>query len=216
MSQTQSTQRQPRPESGYRRDNWWGDNDVDDDRGTGHDPEEFEYRRERAEWVAHDILKQTGELVCPIALNGDPDRMAALFEWLERGEARTGHNPDALHTDNRKVEISEPDVFVPLETSTEYGGRPLVYGQRPHRTRHNPEHGYIVGPQILDRPTDEFLEIVYLVLDHLENAVGLTADEREVLERDARRLKESGDRGDEDVLATIIHDATSEQSILED
>jgi len=57
-----------------------------------------------------------------------------------------------------------------------------------------------------------------MVLDHLQtdDSSGLSQRERDKLERDARRLKQSGDRRDTDVLATIIEDATSEGPILED
>jgi len=219
MSQSRPPEHQQSADGAeYATHDWWGDNDVDEDSSTGHDPEEFHYYRERAQWVAHDILKQTGELVCPVALNAEPDRLAALFEWLEHGEAETGHDPTAMHHENGKVELTEPEMFMPLETSEDYGGRPLEYGQRPHRNRYNPEHGYIVGPQILDRSEDEFMAITNMVLDHLQtdDSSGLSQRERDKLERDARRLKQAGDRRDTDVLATIIEDATSEGPILED
>lgn len=218
MSQSKSrAKHQQSAEQGaeYATHDWWGENDVEDDQTTGHDPDEFEYKRERAEWVAHDILKQTGTLVCPIALNAEPDRMASLFEWLETGEAKTGHDPGSIHTENKRVELTEPEVFVPLQTREEYGGKTKEYGQRPSRSRYNPEHGYIVGPQILDRSTEEFMDIVELVLGHMvaDTDIGLSERERDRLERDARRLKESGDRRDTDVLATILEDALTEGPI---
>ena len=219
MSHSQSPEHQQSADGAqYAAHDWWGENDTEENRATGHDPEDFHYHRERSQWVAHDILKQTGELVCPIALNAEPDRIAALFEWLEEGKAKTGHDPTAMHHENGKVELTEPEMFVPLETSEEYGGRTLEYGQRPHRNRYNPEHGYIVGPQILDRPEEEFMEIARMVLDHLQtdDSSGLSQRERDKLERDARRMKQAGDRRDTEVLATIIEDATSEGPILED
>lgn len=213
MSQSLTRPEQQQSSSGaeYAAYDWWGDNDTADEQPTGHDPEQFNYDRERAEYVAHSLLKQTGNLVCPIALNAPPDRLAALFEWLRNGEARTGHDPDALHGDNELVELTEPEEYLPLQTSDEYGGKPLEYGQRTKRSRYNPEHGYIVGPQILDRPEDEFMEITGFVLDHLstDGEQGLSKRERDKLERDAQRLKQTGDRRDTDILATIIHDATS-------
>ncbi|EMA45245.1 hypothetical protein [Halobiforma nitratireducens] len=204
-----------RPDSEYRRDDWWGDNDVDDDRATGHDPEDFEYKRERAEYVAHSILRQTGTLVCPIALNAEPDRLASLFEWLETGEAETGHDPTAIHQEQQKVELTEPEVYVPLQTTREFGGKPREYGQRPKRSRYNPEHGYIVGPQILDRPEEEFMQIVEYVLDHMvaDDDIGLSQAERDRLEHDARRLKQNGDYRDTDALATILEDALTDGPI---
>jgi len=218
MSQSRPPEHQQSAEGAqYAAHDWWGDNETDEEPTTGHDPEDFHYHRERAQWVAHDILKQTAELVCPIALNAEPDRLAALFEWLETGEAETGHDPTAMHHENEKVELTEPEMFVPLETSEEYGGKPLEYGQRPHRNRFNPEHGYIVGPQILDRSEDEFMAITNMVLDHLraDTSSGLSQRERDKLERDARRMKQAGNRRDTDVLATIIEDATSEGPICE-
>ncbi|ELZ05729.1 hypothetical protein [Natrialba aegyptia] len=216
MSQSQQSEHQ---QSGaqYADHDWWGNNDVDDESTTGHDPAEFHYKRERAQWVAHDILKQAATLACPIALNADPNRLASLFEWLENGTARTGHDPDAMHTDNEVVELTDPEIYMPLQTSEDYGGRPLEYGQRPSRSRINPEHGYIVGPQILDMAEDEFLAIIDMVLDHLvaDSAIGLSKRERDKLARDSRRLKQAGDRRDTDVLATIIHDATSDGPIIE-
>jgi len=60
-------------------------------------------------------------------------------------------------------------------------------------------------------------EITNMILDHLQtdDSSGLSQRERDKLERDARRLKQAGDRRDTDVLATIIEDATSEGPILD-
>lgn len=211
MSQSQQQSSSP-----YRRDDWWGHNEVETDRPTGHDPAEFHYHTERTQWIVHDILKSVATLCCPIALNAAPYNPPELWTWLKSGNPETAvdHDPTARHYERAVVELTEPEFWLPLETSENYCGRPLEYGQRTHRTRYNPEHGYPVGPQLLDVDYETFLEVTNMVLDHLVavKEIGLSKRERDTLERDARRMKQAGDRHDDEILATIIRDATGQRS----
>ncbi|MFP8891827.1 hypothetical protein ACLI4U_18955 (plasmid) [Natrialbaceae archaeon A-CW2] len=211
MSQSQTAQQSP-----YPREDWWGDNDTAEEQ-----PEEetihWDYETERAQWIAHSLLKDTAVLACPIALNADPNRPAALWEWLEHGEASTGHDPTAMHKTNEIIELTDPKLWLPLESQETIAGKPIEYGQNRHRVRYNPEHGYPVGPQIMDRPHGDFMQVVRAMLEHCATTkgVGLSQRECDKLERDADRMKQAGDRRDTDILATIIKDATGDGPVLE-
>ncbi|MFD1527501.1 MULTISPECIES: hypothetical protein [Halobacteriales] len=182
-------------DSPYRRDSWVGEDETD--RPRGHDPAEFDYHAERAAHVAHQYLKETSQrLLCPITLNADPGA------------------DESIHDANHAVELSEPEVHLPLQTSEEYGGKPLEYGQNPNRVRYNPEYGYIVGPQIPDRPTPQFMSVLDDLLEHWRDELDLRDGEVDKLRRDGHRLKQTGER-DVTIVATLVEDVTSDEPLIE-
>ncbi|WP_254810717.1 hypothetical protein [Natronosalvus amylolyticus] len=213
-SASASTSSSSQSSSPYPRRNWWGEDvdgtDTDTNTETS-EPQPVNYERERAAWIAHRILKETATLACPITLNEPPNNPAALWQWLEHGEADSGHDPSALHRANEVIELTDAEYWVPCEDSDD-----LANGYGPHPSRVNLEYGYIAGPQILDRPTAAFMSVVNALLDHFEWSpkVGLSSREREKLECHAERLKRNGDWRDTDVLAEIVYEATSEGAVL--
>jgi len=201
--------------SPYPRRNWWGE-DVDGTETTGHDPETYDYERQRARWLAHNLLKETGRLACPITLNAAPYNPPELWTWLESGDPYTvvDHDPTAIHTENEVIDLPDPDSWLPKQTRERYGPRPLEYGQ--DITRANPRHGYPTGPQILDRPADEFMRLCRTLLEHFETVLGLSSREREKLANYAKGLKHDPEWRDVDILERVVYEATSEGAILAD
>ena len=199
-------------ESPYRRDKWWGQSDDDDDGPTGHDPEPFDYKKERAAHVAHSYHRDRTRKLCPVTLFSTPDnRLAILFDWLEQGYSELEHDPFALHTHNHEVELTDPELHVPNDAPDWVGVE--EYGQRRHRSRFNENEGYITGPYLADLDADEFMTEVSDLLDFWGEAYNLSDDDREKLENRARRMKHQGDHRDLDILENLILEVSTSGAI---
>jgi len=200
----------------YATYNWFGDND--DQEESYDDPEDNPERNpgvggtwrpdpnDPAEIVAHQILRETGTLVCARTLyepawNGG--RMAECFAWLFEDELIDG-GQEALHHENRAVPLTDPAVKLPKRTA---GDRPDTGCER-YRRRYNPETGYLNGGEttasvLQRRPCEEFMEVVdeYLGLQPFFD------DEIEDLRQYARRLKgqqHHNGMNDEEILSRVI------------
>jgi hypothetical protein len=200
----------------YAPHNWYGDDD--DQEASYDDPEDNPERNpgvggtwrpdpnDPAEIVAHQILRETGTLLCATQLYEPPwngGRTAELFAWLFEDELIDG-GEGALHRENRPVELSDPSIKLPKQTP---GDRPDTGCER-YRRRVNPETGYINGGEstaivIQRRPCDEFMAVVdeYLGLQPLFDR------EIEDLRQYARRLKgqqHHNGMSDKDILSRVI------------
>lgn len=108
------------------------------------------------ELVAFDLLRETATMLCETTLSGPPycSDLEALCALHFEGEPVGDYDPLALHECNREVELTDPEVFAPVE------GRPSR-----HRKRYNPDTGYLTGGEttavrIKDRPHDALLRVV--------------------------------------------------------
>jgi hypothetical protein len=201
----------------YATHNWFGDDD-DPDEEAYDDPEDNPDRNpgvgghwrpdpnDPAEIVAHQVLRETGTMVCATTLYDPPwrgGRMAELFAWLFEDELIDG-GEGAMHRENRPVELTDPDIKLPKRTP---GTRPDAGCER-HRRRYNPETGYINGGEttasvIQRRPCEEFMEVV----DEYLGIQPLFGDEVEDLREYARRLKgqqHHNGMDDEEILSRVI------------
>jgi hypothetical protein len=120
------------------------------------------------------------------------------------GETIDGHG-DALHNENREVELSEPALHVPKDGGEEFGTR--EYGQFRHRRRVNEETGYVSGGEstgvwIQDRPTDEFMELVGWYLHDVRDDIPpkLRNDAKSL----AKQLKVQGETRDVDIMTRVV------------
>ena len=171
-----------------------------------------------AEWKAHQLLRETAEkhspiakyappYVCPVSDEIEAARLSTLTAWLFGGDPDAVARSDrtAMHHTNCEVEMTDPEVVVPRVSEGErFGIR--EYGQHRLRSRYDPEHGYVTGPTLGDRPADEFLELIDIVLANAAVEHGFCEDKLEKWRRDAKRMKGHSDKSDEDVLATILEE----------
>jgi hypothetical protein len=209
---------------GYRRDNFWGEiTDYDDEpepaagdygvgdgsdenpgpAGTWHpDPNDIN------EIIAHRLLRDTAKMLCsetlfvtPALEGGQVEQLCRFF--FEPAEEWREHNPEAHHTENREVELSEPELRPPTET---------VRDQR-HRVRVNDEVGYLSGGHstgvvLQDRSLEEFIAVLNLWLE------GRNADVPDSIKADARdkayRLKREGKHRDIEILTDVVEFVRSE------
>lgn len=203
------------------RDDWWGeDRDGSDDQEptAGHDTRMEGrppgYEEDLAEWKAHQILKHDAELVCPIAKFSPPDRgLEPLFAWLFDGD-HLAHDPGALHHEHCEHPVTDP-VVRPPKIHDRGDGRFLAYRQERRRCRLNSETGYVSGPYICDQSLPGFMESVRDWLGFVSISKGLSEREVDELRRDARRMKQQGDRRDVDILKVLIRDIISPEPILD-
>lgn len=193
---------------GYARHNWWGDDDSDDEpadltTATGCPG----YEEDLAQWKAHHYLKQSADLISPIALHAAPDRGWEPHLSAEGIEDAPGHDPTALHQENHEVPMREPEVYVPKRHEGTFGS--FDYRQRRYQSRSDDTYGYVSGPLIADQPTEQFLDAVryWLALRaYRRGERPEDLDEYELVLRDAERLKRKGTMRDVDILATLIED----------
>jgi len=217
MSQSQRHLEQQRREtasnSPYRRDSWWGaDDEIDGP--TGHDPQPFDYKKERAAHVAHSYHRDNSRKLCPVTLFSTPDnQLAILFDWLEKGYSDLEHDPFALHTHNHEVELTEPELHVPNDAPDWHAD--TEYGQQRHRSRFNPKHGHVTGPYLADLPADEFMAEVEDLLDFWSEAYSLGDGDRDQLRNRAKRMKHQGNHKDVDILEHLILEVTTGGQISE-
>lgn len=123
----------------HRRDNHWGTKNIDDDREHGHSEIEG---KDPAEYIAFQLLSQLTQPICERHIDSPPWNggwLAEAFAWLD-GEAVDGRGEE-LHRENRIVELSDPELYLPKQIETEHGF--VEYRQHRHRRRFNPETGYI-------------------------------------------------------------------------
>ncbi|SDL08673.1 hypothetical protein [Natronorubrum texcoconense] len=190
MSQTQQHLEQQRREassdSPFRRDNHWG-TDVDGtEETTGHDPEEFHYKRERCEYVITGFWKETAErLLCPVAFH-------------EPGEYD-------LHDEPCEVEVSDPEAYIPKQAPEWHSDG--EYGAMSHRVRINEEHGNLTGPYVPDRKYENFMPGVEDLLSHWYTELDLSKRNIDTLRETADRRKRDGDGRDVDIVAELMQDA---------
>ncbi|WP_049980252.1 hypothetical protein [Halolamina rubra] len=183
---------------GYRRDNWWGDADIDADsrvnaanRPDPNDPNEL---------IAHRLLRDTASMLCKTTLLEEPwngGRLAEAIALVFDDDPDFDGRSQVMHYRQEPVELTDPEVRPPTATARD---------QR-HRKRINREAGYISGGHstgvlIQDRPLDAFMSVVQLWL------AGRRTDLLESEKREARqlaaRLKQQGELRDVDVLTRVI------------
>lgn len=217
MSQSKQHLEQQRREtatdSPYRRDSWWGADDETDE-PTGHDPEPFDYKAERAAHVSHSYHRDHTRKLCPVTLFSTPDnRLSILFDWLEKGYSELEHDPFALHTHNHEVELTDPELHVPHDAPEWHAD--TEYGQQRHRSRYNERFGHVTGPYLADLPADEFMREVGDLLEFWGAAYNLSERDREQLRNRAKRMKHQGHHRDVDILENLILEVTTGGSITE-
>lgn len=187
----------------------YDDADEDDDRDRGG---HCNYgTTSKADWLAHQLLRRTGRLLCSTALFAPPDRgVEPLFAWLFDDE-EIDHDPDAMHHENAEIELTEPIVRLGNIAGKEFGT--TEYTSERYQKRVNPEHGYISGGEstgviIADRPKAAFLEVVdiYLAMKDLKWS------RAEQLREYAEAEKLSGEARDVDILASVIAAAESPEN----
>ncbi|WP_459879349.1 hypothetical protein [Halorubrum gandharaense] len=124
--------------------------------------------------------------------------------WLVDDECIDGR-ADAMHHQNRAVELTEPTFYVPPGDGTERG----------RKARLNEETGYITGGETTsvvyrDRPADEFLATVDAYLDMIRQRIrerpSTFLDESDL--DDARHIakswKHAGDTSDVEIMKAIV------------
>ena len=199
----------------YPRENWWGDATSYDepaeedsdagDYGVGDGPIQnpgpagtwHADPNDSNEIIAHRLLRDSGRMLCAATLYGDPDRGWDSHLEAEGIQHAPGHNPLAMHHEQRAVELPDPGVRPPTET---------VRDQR-HRVRVNDETGYMTGGHstavvLQDRSLSEFIAVLNLWLEGRNQFVP------DSIKRDARdlayRRKREGDSRDVDVLTEVV------------
>lgn len=188
-------------ESPYRRDNYFGDSDDEDQRErVGHS--QFAGTA-KAEWAAKTLLKDGVGRLDPIVLEQDPSTCPVDCEAFdEHGECE--HQDWVLHDEETSAELSEPKHYI-REVDTQLRTSDGLY-----RRRENAECGHLVsGGAIPDRPTEEFLGIVedwLQYLQQLNSRITITHAESERLMQLARELKQSGEKHDVTILRMLIQE----------
>lgn len=197
----------------YPRSNWWGEATSHEEEpavepgeyGVGDGPGENPGvagtwkpdPNDPNEIIAFRLLRDTGEMLCAATLFGDPDRGWSSHVGAEGIQFAPDHDPLAMHTERRAVELSEPAARPPTET---------VRDQR-HRVRVNEEMGYMSGGHstacvLQDRSIDEFVSVLNLWLTGRGKFVP------DSIKRDARdlayRRKREGEMRDVDILTEIV------------
>lgn len=225
MSQSQShvTESRHSSESSpspFRRDSWWGDDDETEEESETHD-NEYNHRLYKARFFAHTIHKKAARGLDPITLFQPPDRgelfdvpapqARTLLRFLDSGQDIESfpwpdeypeHDPLALHRENAPVELTDPEIYVPVDGID--GDELLRTGQKYHKWRHNEDHGHITGPYLDDVSAEKFEEEVEIVLEYAVEDKGILEGQAEELKRDAMRMKRSQDLSDLDVLTKVL------------
>jgi hypothetical protein len=133
----------PRTQSPYPRENFYGDladEEPNTETTTGH------VETDGTEPASHLAFRHISALVSPVCyrtLRTEPwngGRTAELCAWLFDDECIDGRG-EQLHREQRAVELSEPEFYLPKQRETEHGYE--EYRQHNSRRRINPETGYI-------------------------------------------------------------------------
>lgn len=192
-----STNTAPERET-YRRDNWWGDTEADtvvavddEDRPDPNDPNAL---------IAHELLLDTATMLCKTTLLDEPwngGRISEAIALVLDDDAAHDGRHEAMHHENREVELTDPCIRPPTAT---------VRDQR-HRKRMNEEMGYITGGEstgviIQDRSLEEFMSVVQIWLEGRRGEL-LDREKREARQL-AARLKQQGELRDVDVLTKVV------------
>jgi hypothetical protein len=206
--------------SPYPRENYFGESDTDRDvpvsageYGSGDGPQNNPGPagvwnpdpNDPAEHIAHQTLKDCGELLCRTTLEEPPyngGRLAELIAWLEADDASDlidGH-AWAMHRCNDSIALSEPRCYPPAERA----------GLHRHRRRVNEETGYLnwrgqngtTSVVIPDRPFEDFMAAVNVWLARRDGS--LPPRRREKALAYARRLKKQGEKSDQEALRLVI------------
>lgn len=168
--------------------------------GVAHD---FREGTSKYAWLAHDIHKHVAPALCATTLLDPPDRgLEPLFAWLFDDDPIES-DPDALHHENRAVELGKPAVRVP-KTGGDQWGNP-DYGQYRHRRRVNKETGYVSGGEstgiyLGDIPAERFLAVVDTVLA----VSNLPPRQRREIRQYASSAKRDGNKRDVEILERVL------------
>lgn len=169
-------------------EDWWyeseSNSESDEDDADRHGHAELS-GTSRAEYVAHNILKRGATLLDPISINEEPT--------------------DAdLHEPGERVPVTDPCEYVPKRHEGEYAS--TDYGAYSKRWRVSEKYGYLCrGPVIADRPSEDLLAIVELVLD-LAASIGrpVPDQEREAIRDRAERMKRDSGAHDVTIMAEVV------------
>jgi hypothetical protein len=197
------------PALGAREDFWGSQHDeTEDHQVTGHDPDPFDYKTERHGYVAHQSLRPHAPKYDPEALFSAPNYDHEPYELRCLADTIGLRDKHALHTENREIELTDPEIRVSKEMPDQFGN--VNYGQTRHRSRVNTETGLVTGPYLGCLPEAEFLDIVHSVVDHLGHPdhYALSEDEKNELLAAAASRKADGDR-DVHILSDLTERVTN-------
>jgi hypothetical protein len=186
------------------------------------EPTECISTREIAEWKVHRILREAAPKYSPIARHAppfvtpvsesvEPADLCTLTAWLWGGDADTIECSDraALHRENATVDMTDPCAWVPKRyESAQFGS--FDYRQRRRRTRYDTEFGYVSGPALGDRPREEFLGLIDVVLSNAKVEHSFSDEKIEGWRRDAQAMKAASDLSDEEALTRLLADIFDE------
>lgn len=158
---------------------------------------------DRLAWIAHDILKASGRLLCSTTLTKPPDRGWSPHMAAEGYANAPDHDPTAMHHERRDAELSEPRVPLGKTAGEDWGT--AEYGHTGHDHRVTEEVGYFSGGEstgiiIADRPTEEFLAVIDLVVATKDLRPSVADHVRAF----AREQKEHGQKHDKDLLRDVL------------
>lgn len=187
----------------------YGSDDTEDDAerqdwGDAHDELEG---TSKAEHFAHSLMRSAAPLWCAATLFAPPDRGdEPLFAWLFEGK-HIEHDPDAMHTENKEVELTDPEERVARQMPDQWGNQD--YGQRLRRVRSNPETGYLSGGESTAIhlgciPVEMFAGVVEGYLEHIDQTQSLSDDNRAAYREFAMSKKRDGNERDVDILEELI------------
>jgi len=171
---------------GYRRDNWWGDNDfeVADGEHADYGPPDKDAR------LAHLILRQCTPKLCGRSVDelADDDEQKQIV----------------LDVAPANLELTEPELHIPKNGSETFGTQD--YGQFRHRRRYHPESGYITGGEstwvelaLVDHATlMECVEVAISLFDTLPRL------DRKARERANELKRNPNGPVDKDIMAQVI------------
>lgn len=169
------------------RENFWGENDSDeqiDEPEASYGVHHGKFAgTEKLEWVSHSLLKQFGDatLACPNCLDaGIVNEVTEPQNYVEPSDVEVGEDADG-----------EP---VTIELYADWRAK-----------RNCPSCGTIHGGVVLDRPAEEFLELVDVVL---EAADDYPDSRRDRVRRRAQSRKDRG-RSDKPNLRKTLYELTT-------
>lgn len=145
------------------RENYWGGDAKDVEADGGHSECDGV---DDAAYIARQLVLDNIQPVCAAHRYGTPNRgFAPHFAWLFDEPLGVGSDLDAMHAEQRTVELSDPAIHLPKQRKTSHGFE--EYRQVQHRRRYNPETGYINWGESTATEIPEFGE------DRYWQAIGL-------------------------------------------
>jgi len=173
--------------SEWRRDDWWGNPEV----RTAAD----DHREHGTEWSKPEVRD---------------DKAACIAHQLLRGVAPALCQVSIVDPEKEATELTEPSVY------------PHGEGNREHmrKARVNEEDGYISGGEstgvvLGDLPSDEFFDVVEILLAVWQKTQGVSEKQATILMRDARRMKSDPDLSDEETIRRLVRDVIEPGAIGE-